>query len=119
MVKDLNIKRKIKKYEKIILAALEEEAKGREHATLKGKVVADKVNHDYLLLKMGWYDKYHFVNEILIHFEIKEDGKVWLLTNQTENPITEELIRQGIPIKEIVLGFYPESIRDAEGYAKM
>ena len=113
------MKRKIKKYEKLILAALAEEAKGRENASLKGKIIADKINHNYLLLKTGWYDKYRFINEILIHFEIKEDGKIWLLANQTENPITEELAKQGIPMNEIVLGFYPISVRDAEGYAKI
>lgn len=112
------MKRKIKKYEKIILAALEKEAESRENATLKGKVVADKINHNYLLLKTGWYDKYRFINEILIHFEIKEDGKIWLLTNQTDKLITDELIQNGIKMTEIVLGFYPESVRDAEGFAK-
>lgn len=113
------MKRKIKKYEKIILSVLEAELTEMQDTDVKEMLIADKTNHHYMLLKTGWYDTYRFIDNMLIHFEIKEDGKIWLLSNHTENPITEELVKKGIPPSDIVLGFHTKTIRAASGYAIM
>ena len=101
------MKKSIKQYEKLILAVLAKEVVNRPHSDLKDIVVADKEQHHYMLLRTGWYSPKEFVNHIVIHFYIAENGKIWLLENNTDVPITEELIKQGVPYSEIVLGFYP------------
>lgn len=112
------MKRKIKKYEKIILEVLGEEVIIRPDEDMKDIVIADKVLHHYQLLKTGWTEKGNFIDKVVIHFHIAEEtGKIWLLTNNTDNPITEELVRRGIPPSEIVLGFQPPIFRSISGYA--
>lgn len=111
------MKRKIKKYEKIILAALEAEFVDRQVSEVCNRVIADKEKHHYLVVKTGWYNAKTFMDNMLVHFEIKEDGKIWLLANHTESLITEALVHKGISPNEIVLGFYSPAIRAASGYA--
>ena len=106
-----------KKYEKLILSVLAEEVVNRPNSDLKDIVIADKTLHHYMLLRTGWYSPKEFVNHIVIHFHIADTGKIWLLENNTDVPITEELIKRGVPYAEIVLGFYPEDYRGASGYA--
>ena len=70
---------KIKKYEQTILSFLNENAdKDVEYDTYKKIVVADTTAHHYQLLATGWTDTNHFSDNILIHFQIKADGKIWL-----------------------------------------
>lgn len=112
------MKRKISKYQKIILEVLEEEVIIRPNEDMKDIVIADKEKHHYQLLKTGWTEKQNFVDKVLIHFHIVEEtGKIWLLANNTDNPITEELVRRGIPPSEIVIGFQPPIFRSVSGYA--
>lgn len=113
----MDMKRKIKKYEKIIIAALESEFVENQTSEVRNILISDKQKHHYVLLKTGWYNPKSFTDNMLIHFEIREDAKVWLLANHTESLITEELVRRGIPPTDIVLGFYTPIIRAASGYA--
>lgn len=112
------MKRKINLYQKIILAVLDEEVIIRPKEDMKDVVIADKEKYHYQLIKTGWTEKGNFVDKTLIHFQIlPETGKIWLLTNNTDNPITEELVRRGIPSSEIVIGFQPPIFRSVSGYA--
>lgn len=113
----MDMKRKIKKYEKIILAVLEAEFVEGQTSEVKNVIIADKEKHHYLVLKTGWYNAKTFTDNLLVHFEIKENGKIWLLANHTESLITENLVHKGVPPSEIVLGFYTPVIRAASGYA--
>ena len=46
----------------------------------------------------------------LAHLEIR-DGKIWILTDNTEQGIATELVEAGIIKGQIVLGFYPPRVR--------
>jgi hypothetical protein len=58
--------------------------------------------------------RYH--SSLLAHLEIR-DGKVWILTDNTEEGIATELVAEGVPKDHIVLAFYPPALREAGEFA--
>ena len=109
---------KIKKYEAKILDFLaENQSFSTEQEGYERVIVSDKEHHHYQLLATGWATQSRFVNAILIHLHIKADGKVWLLENNSEIHVAEDLVRRGIPKNDIVLGFHPPQLRSFSGYA--
>ena len=74
---------KIKEYEKAILTILRENAdESLEGDDYKKMVIADTISQHYQLLATGWFNN-HFSDNILVHFQIKPDGKIWLWENNT------------------------------------
>jgi hypothetical protein len=109
---------KIKKYERLILAFLNEnQLLSSEVEAYQRIVVSDKINHHYQLLANGWATPVRYINTILIHLQIRGNDKVWLLENNTEIRVAEELVRLGIPREDIVLGFQPPQLRVFSDYA--
>jgi len=53
----------------------------------------------------------------VLHFQIKADGKIWILANWTEDDVALELVERGVLKQDIVLAFQPESVRNLSGYA--
>ena len=108
--------RKIKKYQTIIEAFLNTEAQDRQSKDTEYQMVEDTKNHHYQLVETGWYEK-RYIYRVLFHLDIKADGKVWLLVNNTDVLVAEDLVKQGIPASDIVLGFQPLSVRPYTGFA--
>jgi XisI protein len=107
---------KIKKYQAILLDFLTEQATYRiSNSELENQIVADKENHHYQLLRIGWR-KDRYVRACPFHFDIK-DGKVWIQQNRTDIEVGDELIARGIPKSDIVIGFLPVEMRSTSGYA--
>ena len=79
--------------------------------------ITDKDNNHYQLLATGWITPNRYVDNLLIHIQIKPDGKVWLLENNTELRVAEELVARGVLRTDIVLGFHPPQYRALTGYA--
>jgi hypothetical protein len=52
----------------------------------------------------------------MAHLEIR-DGKIWILTDNTEAGIATELVAAGISKTSIVLAFYPPSVREIGEFA--
>ena len=104
-------------YEKIILGILSEIAVTNPTESVQDVLIVDKENYHYQILHTGWFNPDRFIYQVIIHFHIAETGKIWLLANNTDNPITEELVRRGIPSSEIVIGFQPPIFRSVSGYA--
>ena len=44
------------------------------------------------------------------------DGKVWIEEDQSDDPVAEELLRLGVPMEDIVLGWLPPETRHLSGY---
>lgn len=44
-------------------------------------------------------------------------GKIWLMVDNTDVRIAEELVDRGVPRTDIVLGFQPEEVRKFTDYA--
>ncbi len=108
---------KIVNYQDIIEQFLEEEsAIPYANQDLKREVLADRKRNHFQLFFIGWEDdKFH--HDIILHFDIKNNGKVWIQQNNTELQIADELISRGINHEDIVLGFRHPKLRQFTGFA--
>lgn len=64
----------------------------------------------YLVMRVGWFQKYKRIHRCLIHIEICDETVV-IQANNTEDPIDTDLIEMGIPKEKICLGFIPADFR--------
>lgn len=109
---------KVGQYARIVQSLLAEQQWPAQKPEDYQKItITDKDNHHYQLLATGWITPSRYVDNLLIHIQIKPDGKVWLLENNTELQVAEELVARGILKTDIVLGFHPPQYRALTGYA--
>ncbi len=107
---------KIKKYKKIILEILEENAsEGYANFDAENEIVADEKNDRYQLVTMGW-EGYKRVHACTLHFDIK-DGKIWIQNDQTDYGIVNDLMERGVPKSDIVLAYHDQGISKELGFA--
>jgi uncharacterized circularly permuted ATP-grasp superfamily protein len=109
----------VEKHQQILTQYLQEWADTRNLALgnrLEYQMVADTVRHHYQLVRLGWSGQ-KFVHFVLLHFDIKPDGKIWIQQNNTEILVGKELTARGVLPTNIVVGFRPEYMREASGYA--
>ena len=107
---------KLKRYEKAILTILEDYTQIRySNINADNKLVADKQNHRYQVVTIGW-DKNKFVHDCPMHFDII-DGKIWIQRNMTEIDVAQALTEQGVAKSDIVLGFLSPKMREYSDYA--
>ena len=72
--------------------------------------------HDRYTLQHVSSDKDRYETRLLAYLEIRE-GKIWLLTDNTEEGIASKLVSQGVSKDHIVLGFYSPSLREVGEFA--
>lgn len=111
MAKITNPQTKIKKYEKIVLELLKSY---NNYPTFF--LIVDKNTKHYMLMDNGWANG-HYRHNVLLHFHIEEDGKVWIMANYTETLVEIALTDGGIPKTDIVLGMKKPILREYSGYA--
>jgi hypothetical protein len=80
-------------------------------------LISDFEHGHFQVLRTGWINDNTFRMGIILHFQVKIDGKVWILANWTEDDVALALMDNGVPKSDIVLGFQPEHIRLYSGYA--
>lgn len=108
----------IKEHEKLVLNWLRQFVEERTNKNgIDYKVLADTESHQYQALRMYWDTSRELVVQILFHFEIKSNGKVWIFANNTDIPIAKELMKEGLTNADIVLGFHPAELREFSEYA--
>lgn len=107
---------RIAQYQAAILEILEAYTK-IEYANVEGQnyLIADKENHRYQVVTMGWQDG-KFVHDCPIHFDIIED-KIWIQRNMTEWNLSSHFAKKGIQKNEIVLGFLAPELREYSDFA--
>ena len=111
---------KIKQYQNLVAGLLEQhiaDFKGQERGEVEEQLIVDLTHNHFQWLTIGWENEENFYNYINIHFSIKPNGKIWLMENNTDIRIAEELVKLGVPRHDIVLGFQPPSIRPLTDYA--
>ncbi|MBK9488605.1 MAG: XisI protein [Haliscomenobacter sp.] len=79
--------------------------------TFEYQVIADVPGGHFQLICMGW-SGYKFIYQVLIHFDLKPNGKVWVQQNNTEILLDKDLGELGIAKTNIVPGFRPEGMRE-------
>ena len=102
-------------YQRAIKTVLTEYLLFIPHDQLVTKLLFDDERSSYALFSVGRIE-HHYIHETIIHVEIV-DGKVWIQYDGTEEGIAEDLVNQGIPRDQIVLGFKPAYIRPYTDYA--
>ena len=107
---------KIKRYQKLILQILQEYTKVRyENLNAENRLIADKENHRYQVLTIGW-DGNKFVHDCPMHMDII-NGKIWIQRNMTEIDLGTVLAEQGVPKSDIGIGFFSPKMREYSEYA--
>ncbi len=108
---------KIKKYQDLIIAYLQDYAKikSANQLDVESYVIADRENNHFQLLRVGWEGEL-YIFTVVFHFDIK-DGKIWFQCNITERDVVDEFMEQGVPPEDIVLGFQPPYARPYTGFA--
>lgn len=108
---------KLTHYREAIVNLLEQYVHSQPQNNIEEHLLTDFEHGHFQVLRSGWADKDTFRLGILIHIQLKQTGKVWILANWTEDDIAHELVKKGIASNDIVLGFQPEFIRPYSGYA--
>ena len=114
-----DIEEKIARHESLILELLQECQTGYQEypwGNIEDILVADKERRHYQLIATGWRKSKHLHN-ILMHFHIRPDGKIWVEANNTEVEVARELLEKGVQKSDIVLAFHTENVRPMTGYA--
>ena len=113
------MKTKIETYQNILISLLDEEAKPIpvNVQEVENEVVADKERNHFQLASVGWENDNKFFFDVIFHFDIKPDGKIWIQVNNTDVDIAAELVERGVEKSDIVIGFQPPRYRPYTGYA--
>lgn len=109
---------KIKRYQNLLIRLLEEYASVTpanidQH---EYQVLADTQRNHFQVVSMGWH-KNRFFHHVVLHLDIKPDGKIWLQVNNSDWNIVDELLENEVPKSEIVLGSLHPDMRVHSGYA--
>jgi hypothetical protein len=78
-------------------------------------LIEDQSQSIILLARVGWYAGER-VDNIVIFARIRE-GKVWIEEDNTDLTFADELIRSGVPEKDIVLAFHHPDRRHRAEFA--
>ncbi len=79
-------------------------------------VSVQNVRHDRYTLQQVSFAQGRYDTRLLAYLEIR-DGKIWLLTDNTEEGSAAEVAKEGVPKDRIVLGFYSPGMREAGEFA--
>ena len=71
---------------------------------IEKQTVFDTERDHYQLIHVGWNND-TWIYGCVLHIDLKND-KVWIQYNGSEVEIADELIKAGIPEKQIVIGFH-------------
>jgi hypothetical protein len=85
------------------------------YSDIQTEAVFDHQHDRYLLVNVGW-DNGRRIHSGLVHIDIIND-KLWIQRDDTEEGVTQDLLKAGIPKEQIVLGFHPAEVRPHTGYA--
>lgn len=106
-------------YTSILSAYLKELAadyNAQPNRQLEYQALIDIQGAHFQLLKLGWYNR-QYIYSVLVHFDVKEDGKVWVQLNDTEILVADEIVKRGIAKEDVVLGYKPDYLRPYTGFA--
>ena len=74
------------------------------------------LSHDRYTLTHLDFDGDRYKSSLLAYLELR-GGKIWILTDNTEDGIASELVAAGVAKNQIVLGFYSVALREAGEFA--
>lgn len=103
---------KVKKYKAIVKKLVEYIASiSPSDEKVETQLIIDDLHGHYLLYSVGWETDYREYGAF-VHIDVKPDSKVWLQHDGTDLRIALLLADEGIPKKDIVLGFHAPHRRE-------
>lgn len=110
---------KLETYQKVVMSIIEEYASYKPAYTqnIDNQIIADYKNNHFQLIRIGWSEDEDFIYQLIFHFDVKPEGKIWIQANWTDVDIAAELLQRGVEKSDIVIGFQPPSYRQYTGYA--
>jgi hypothetical protein len=107
---------KIAQYRNYIQQLLTEYAQGSpSDDDIETELIFDTERDHYQVVYTGWENS-HSVYGCVLHLDIKK-GKIWIQYDGTEVGIADELVKLGVPKKDIVLAFHDPLLREYTGFA--
>ena len=107
---------KIAQYRTYIQQLLTEYAQGSpSDDDIETELIFDTERDHYQVVYTGWKNS-HSVYGCVLHLDIKK-GKIWIQYDGTEVGIADELVKLGVPKKDIVLAFHDPLLREYTGFA--
>ena len=107
---------KVKEYRHKIVQILSEFARPPSlNPEIERQFIGDTERDRYAVVFFGWQNERRVFGSVL-YLEIK-NGKIWIQHNNTELEIAKELVSQGVPKEDIVLGLHSPFMRQYTDYA--
>ncbi len=78
-------------------------------------LIISKDENRYLVITSGWEDGAR-VHTCIIHIDII-NGKIWIQSDSSEDGIALDLLAEGVPKEDIVLGFHHPKRRKYTDFA--
>ena len=103
---------RIEKYAQLIIKAITESYHYRfppSNAQIDTLFLCDNQKNIYMLYQTGWLGQKP-VNNVVIMARVKED-KIWIDEDWTEEGVSTDLLRYGVPPEDIVLAFHHPDLR--------
>jgi len=108
---------KLEKYQEIVKQILSKQAEYEpSNMDLETILILDDDCANYQIMYVGWHNSRR-THGALIHVRVKEDGKIWIEYDGTEDGFASHLLEAGIPEEEIVLAFHAPWKRQYTGFA--
>ena len=108
---------KINQYQNIILDYFQE-LKNWQFAADDCAFITDLEHGHFQIMSYGWNkEQTKYVTNIILHYQVKPNGKIWIIENKTEEDVAQALTTRGVAKEDIVLSFIPQSVRQHTGYA--
>ncbi len=107
---------KLEKYRNIVEKIINEYAViPYAFGDIESRTMFDREKDSYMLYSVGWNSRGR-VHGIVIHIDII-NGKIYIQHDGTENGVTTDLEREGVPKSDIVLAFHAPELRKYTEYA--
>lgn len=87
-----------------------------ENDPVKNQFIIDEKKGHFIVLMNGWQDESRFYG-CLIHVEVKENSRVWVHEDRTDQIVIDKLLEKGIPKSDIVVGFHAPIMRSDTEFA--
>ncbi len=105
----------LNQYRAIVQTILTDYSDRRSTEEIESQPIFDLQRDHYQVVNVGWENQRR-VYGCVLHLDIK-NNKIWLQYNGTEIDIAQELVDQGVPQSDIVLGFQAPYRRQFTDYA--
>ena len=106
----------LEQYRTIVRQLIHEYASYKpSHGEINTEAIIDPELDHYEVMHVGW-DGPRRVHGSVVHIDII-NGKIWIQHDGTTWPIAEQLLKAGVPHKDIVIGFHHREERPYTDFA--